>query len=107
MRIIGICSLTPSATFPDAPPVVAKDIPGFEAVAWFGFFAPRGTPKELPARPFADDVAAVLQIPEVKQRLLDIGGEPSGNSPEELAARVRTEIVRWQKVADAAGLKPQ
>jgi tripartite-type tricarboxylate transporter receptor subunit TctC len=105
VRIIGICSLTPSATFPDAP-VVAKDIPGFEAVAWFGFFAPRGTPKELVSR-IRDDVAAVLQIPEVRQRLLDIGGEPSGNSPEEFAARVRSEIAMWKKVAMTAGIKPE
>ena len=105
VRIIGVCSLTPSATFPDAP-VIAKDVPGFEAVAWFGLFAPRGTPRELVMR-IRDDVAAVLQMPDVKQRLLDIGGEPSGITPDEFAARVRSEIAMWQKVAIAAKIKPQ
>jgi tripartite-type tricarboxylate transporter receptor subunit TctC len=105
VRIVGVCSLTPSATFPDAP-VIAKDVPGFEAVAWFGLFAPRGTPRELVSR-IREDIAAVLQMPDIKQRLLDIGGEPSGVAPEEFAARVRSEIAMWKKVANAAGIKPQ
>ncbi len=86
--------------------MIAKDLPGFEAVAWFGLFAPRGASKELVTR-IRDDVAAVLQMPEVRQRLLDIGGEPSGATPEEFAARVRSEIAMWKKVADSAGIKPQ
>ena len=105
VRIIGVCSLTPSATFPDAP-VIAKDVPGYEAVAWFGLFAPRGTPRELVTR-IRDDVAAVLQMPDVKQRLIDIGGEPSGATPDEFAARVNSEIAMWKKVAVRAGIKAQ
>lgn len=54
-----------------------------------------------------DDVAAVLQIPDVKQRIRDIGGEPGGQSPDEFATRIRTEIAKWLKVAKAAGIKPQ
>jgi tripartite-type tricarboxylate transporter receptor subunit TctC len=104
-RMIGVCSETRSAAFPDAPPI-AKDLPGFEAISWFALFAPRGTPQELVTRIYKD-VTAVLEMPDVRQRLLEIGGEPGGQKPEELAARIRTEIARWQKVADAAGLKPQ
>jgi tripartite-type tricarboxylate transporter receptor subunit TctC len=104
-RMIGVCSDTRSLAFPDAPPI-AKDLPGFEAISWFALFAPRGTPRELVTR-LHGDVAAVLEMPDVRQRLLDIGGEPGGQKPEELAARVRAEITRWQKVSDAAGLKPQ
>lgn len=105
VRIIGVCSLTPSATFPDAP-VIAKDVPGYEAVAWFGLFAPRGTPRDLVTR-IRDDVAAVLQMPDVKQRLIDIGGEPSGATPDEFAARINSEIAMWKKVAVRAGIKAQ
>jgi tripartite-type tricarboxylate transporter receptor subunit TctC len=104
-RMIGVCSETRSAAFPDALPI-AKDLPGFEAIAWFALFAPRGTPQELVTR-IRNDVASVLEMPDVRQRLLDIGGEPGGNTPDALAARVRTEIARWRKVANAAGLKPQ
>jgi tripartite-type tricarboxylate transporter receptor subunit TctC len=103
VRMLGVTS--PSAAFPDVP-VIAKDVPGYEADTWFGLFAPRGTPKDLVMR-IRDDVAAVLQLPDVKQRLLDIGGEPGGQSPDEFSSRVRNEIAKWLKVAKAAGIKPQ
>jgi tripartite-type tricarboxylate transporter receptor subunit TctC len=102
-RMLGVSS--PSAAFPDAP-VIAKDVPGFDADAWFALFAPRGTPRELVSR-IRDDVAAVLQLPDVRQRMLDIGGEPGGQPSDEFAARVRREIEKWKKVAVAAGIKPQ
>jgi tripartite-type tricarboxylate transporter receptor subunit TctC len=103
-KVIGICSLTPSAAWPDAP-VIAKDVPGFEAVAWFGMFAPRGTPADLVKR-IRDDIAAVLQIPSVRKQLIDIGGEPGGMPPAEFARYVRNEIDKWNKVAKAIGFKP-
>ena len=103
VRILGVSS--PSAAFPDAP-VIAKDVPGFDADTWFGLFAPGGTPRDLVMR-IRDDVAAVLQLPDVKRRLLDIGGEPGGETMGDFAAHVRSEIARWQKAAQAAGIKPQ
>ena len=103
VRILGVTS--PSAAFPDAP-IIAKDVPGYDADTWFALFAPRGTPRDLVMR-IRDDIAAVLQIPDVRQRLLDIGGIPSGEPPDEFATRVRADIAKWQKVAKAAGIKPQ
>jgi tripartite-type tricarboxylate transporter receptor subunit TctC len=81
-------------------------VPGFDVDTWFAMFAPRGTPRELVMR-IRDDVAAVLQIAEVRKRLLDIGGEPSGEPVDEFAAQVRNEIARWKNVAKTAGIKPQ
>ena len=103
VRILGVSSH--STAFPDAP-IIATDVPGFDADTWFGLFAPGGTPRDLVMR-IRDDVAAVLQIPDVRQRLLDIGGEPGGQPQEEFAARIRYELENWQKVAKAGGLKPQ
>jgi tripartite-type tricarboxylate transporter receptor subunit TctC len=104
-RIIGVGTLTPSVFFPEAP-VIADDVPGFESVSWFGLMAPRGTARELVQR-IRNDVAAVLQQPEIRQRLLDIGGEPVGNTPEEFEARIRKEIAMWRQVAEVANIKPQ
>lgn len=104
-RMLGVSSLKPSATFPDAP-VIANDVPGFEVVVWFGVFAPRGTPNDVITR-IRNDVAAVLQMSDVKQRLLEIGSEPAGETHEEFTKRVRSEIATWRKVALAAGIKPQ
>ena len=105
VRLLGIASLTPSSVFPDAP-LIPKEVPGFDVLGWFALFAPGGTPRDVVTR-IREDVAAVLQLPNVKERLLEIGGDPGGQTPQEFAARVRTEIARWQKVAKAAGIKPQ
>ncbi len=103
VRMLGVSS--PSAAFPEVR-VISEDVPGFENDSWFGLFAPRGTPRDLVMR-IRDDVAAVLQIPDVTQRIRAIGSEPGGQTPDEYAARVRNEIAKWLKVAKAAGLKPQ
>jgi len=104
-KVIGVCSLTPTPLYPSAPPM-AEAAPGFEAVAWFGMFVPRGTSPAVVKR-IRDDIAGVLQIPDVRKRLNDIGGDPSGMPPEEFARMVRSEIEKWNKVAASAGIKPQ
>lgn len=105
VRMLGVGSQEPSSLFPDAP-IISKEVPGFDAVAWFGLFVPARTPKDVVAR-IHKDVAAGLQVPEVRQRLIEIGGDPGGQSPEVFGARVRAEIARWQKVAKVVGIKPQ
>ena len=103
VSMLGVTSR--SAAFPEVP-VISVDVPGYDVDTWFGMFAPRGMPRELVTR-IRDDVAAGLQIAEVRKRLLDIGGEPSGESADEFAAQVRSEITRWKDVAKTAGIKPQ
>ena len=104
-KVIGVCSLDRTPLYPDAPPM-AEAAPGFEAVAWFGMFVPRGTPPAVVKR-IRDDIAEVVQIPDVRKRLNEIGGDPSGMPTEEFARMVRSEIEKWNKVAAAAGIKPQ
>ncbi|MGH8700869.1 MAG: Bug family tripartite tricarboxylate transporter substrate binding protein, partial [Burkholderiales bacterium] len=105
VKVIGVCSLERTPLYPDAPPM-AEAAPGFEAVAWFGMFVPRGTPESVVKR-IRDDIAEVLKIPDVRKRLNEIGGDPSGMATEEFARMVRSEIEKWNKVAAAAGVKPQ
>jgi tripartite-type tricarboxylate transporter receptor subunit TctC len=105
VRLLGIASLTPSLVFPDAP-LITKEVPGFDVLSWWGIFAPGNTPRDVVTR-IRDDIAAVLQVPNVRERLLELGGEPGGETAEEFNARVRTEIARWIKVAKEAGIKPQ
>ncbi len=104
-KVIGVCSLERTPLYPEAPPM-AEAAPGFEAVAWFGMFVPRGTSPAVVKR-IRDDIAEVVQIPDVRKRLNDIGGDPSGMPTEEFAKMVRSEIDKWNKVAKAAGIKPQ
>ena len=106
LRLFGIASATPSPAFPEATPIARNDLPGFDALDWFGMLAPRGTPPEIVAR-IQRDIAEILRVPAVRQHLLDIGADPSGLAPDEFATRVRSEIDRWKTVAQASGIKPQ
>jgi tripartite-type tricarboxylate transporter receptor subunit TctC len=104
-KVIGVCSKERTPLYPDAPPM-AEGAPGFEAVAWFGMFVPRGTPPAV-VKKIRDDVAEVLKLPDVRKALNVIGGDPSGMPPEEFAKFVRSEVGKWNSVAKAAGYKPQ
>ena len=105
VKVIGVCSPQRTPLYPEAPPM-AEAAPGFQAVAWFGMFVPRGTPPAVVKR-IRDDVAEVLTIPDVRKRMNEVGGDPVGMSSEDFSAWVRSEIERWNKVAKAAGIKPQ
>ena len=106
VKVIGVCSPERTPLYPSAPPM-AEVAPGFQAVAWFGMFVPRGTSPAVVKR-IRDDIADIVKMPDVRKRLNeDIGGEPSGMSSEDFARWVRSEIERWNKVAKIAGIKPQ
>ena len=105
VRLLGVASLTPSPLFPDAP-VIAADVPGYEAISWFGIFVPKGTPKDVIAK-IHRDVGTVLKDADVQKRFTDIGAEVGGQSPDEFAARVKSEMELWARVAKSAGIKPE
>jgi tripartite-type tricarboxylate transporter receptor subunit TctC len=105
VKVIGVCSPERTPLYPAAPPM-AEAAPGFQAVAWFGMFVPRGTPPAVVKR-IRDDVADVLAMPDVRKRMHEMGSEPSPTSSEDFARWVRSEIERWNKVAKEAGIKPR
>jgi tripartite-type tricarboxylate transporter receptor subunit TctC len=105
VKAIGVCSPERTSLYPSAPPM-AEAAPGFQAVAWFGMFVPRGTPPAVIKR-IRDDVADVVKMPDVVKRLNEVGGEPSGMPSEDFARWVRSEIERWNKVAKMAGIQPR
>jgi tripartite-type tricarboxylate transporter receptor subunit TctC len=105
VKVIGVCSPERTPLYPSAPPM-AEAAPGFQAVAWFGFFLPRGASPAVVKR-IRDDVAEVLKMPDVRKRLNELGGEPQPTSSEDFARWVRSEIDRWNQVAKVAGIKPQ
>lgn len=78
--------------------------PGFEAVPWFGPVAPANTPKDVVDRLHGETVKT-LATPEVRKKFGELGLEPVGNTPAELAAVIRKEIPAWAKVIKEAGIK--
>src|SRR5262249_50122860 len=104
LRALGISSATRFSALPDVPSIAEAGVPGFDAVAWLMLVAPAGTPREI-VRKLHGEVQAIEASPEVEQRLIELGNNPLRSPPpEELAAYVKSEIVRWGKVVQQAGL---
>jgi tripartite-type tricarboxylate transporter receptor subunit TctC len=105
LKALGVTSTKRLAAFPDVP-AIGESLPGYESSAWFGLFGPARMSPELTKR-LADAARAAVQSPEVKRRIENEGATPVGNSPEEFARFVDSEIVRWRKVVQYAGAKPE
>jgi len=88
---------------PDVP-TVAETIPGFEAVNWYGMTVPAGTPREAVAR-LHRDLLRVLALPEIRERMLALGAEPVGSTPEEFGAFIKTEATKWTRVVKDANIR--
>jgi len=102
-KILAVASARRSPVLPDIPTTVESGLPDFIASAWFGLVAPPGTPPAVVARINADAVEA-LKLPDVQSRFLEQGAEPVGNTPAEMAAFVKEEMARWQKVIQTANV---
>jgi len=104
LKALGISSLQRSAALPDVPTFIESGVPGFTAESWIALFAPAGTPRPIIDR-LQRDVAAVLALPEVRERYSALGLLPGGGSPEQLAAQLKEDYTRWEKVIREAGIK--
>lgn len=106
VRLIGIATAKSSPLAPNATPLAADIVPGFEAESWFGLFAPHGTPKAIIDQ-ISHDVANVLREPDVVRRFTDIGAQPFSEASDPFARRVKSEIESTARIARAANLKPE
>jgi tripartite-type tricarboxylate transporter receptor subunit TctC len=103
LKILAVTSAAPSLLVPGVPTIAASGLPGYEAVNTTAMFVPANTPEPI-IRRLNQEVVRVLNLPEAKERLLGVGVETSVGSPEDLAAMVRNEIVRWDKVIKDASI---
>jgi tripartite-type tricarboxylate transporter receptor subunit TctC len=79
-------------------------VPGLEAVSWFGLVAPAATPKPI-VETLAVETARILKLPDVNKRISELGAEPVGSTPQQYAAFIQSEIVKWRKVIKEAGVR--
>lgn len=103
VRALAVTSLRRSPLAPALPPV-ADELPGYEAVTWFGLFGPRALPADQVAQVNAA-VNAVLAEPEVRGRLAALGADATGGSAAALGDRVRAETAKWRRIVRARGIR--
>jgi len=106
LRGIAITGARRSAAVPDLPTMGEAGVPDFEVTAWFGFMAPGGTPRPLIEK-ISADVARIVASPDIQERILAQASEPVGNRPEEYAAFIQAEIVKWRAVIKQANIKAE
>src|SRR6476661_2787696 len=94
IRALAVSPAKRSPAVPDLPTVAEAAVPGYASSAWFGLVAPAATPKPVIAK-LSAETARILQVPDVKARLADLGAEPIGSTPEQFGAHIRTEIEKW------------
>ena len=104
LRALGIAAAKRSPAAPEIPTISESGVPGFELGSWYGLLAPANTPREIVTRLHAEVIKA-LAAPEVRDRFKSFGTEPLGNTPDEFAAQIRRDIVKWAKVARAANVR--
>jgi len=100
---LGVSSLKRNVALPDVPSIAEAAVPGFEAIEWNGVVVPAGTPPAVIDR-LHQALVKALSIPEVKERIVGLGADPVGSSPEEFAAFIKKEIATWSKVIKEVGI---
>jgi len=105
VRAIGVTSTHALPSLPGVPPLADQGLKGFEMQSWQGIFAPAGTPKAIVDR-LASEIAAVVATPAVQQRLRTLGVEPEGKTSAAFTAFQRSEVAKWGKIIQAAGVVP-
>jgi tripartite-type tricarboxylate transporter receptor subunit TctC len=106
LRALGVTNAKRSHAAPDIPTIAEAGVPGYEATQWYGVLTPSGTPRAIVERLHHETVRA-LKEPNVRDRLVADGSDPVGSTPEEFAAYLRSEIVKWAKVVKDVGIKPE
>jgi tripartite-type tricarboxylate transporter receptor subunit TctC len=104
LRPLAVSTLKRLASLPEGPTVAESGVPGYEVTTWYGLFAPAGTPPAIVRKVFTE-VARIVRLPDIKERLDGLGiDETTNSSPEEFATLVKADIEKYAKVVKAAGL---
>lgn len=104
VRPLGVTSSVRLAALPDVPTMAQAGVPDFEIFFWFGLFAPSGTAKEIISE-VNRQVMSILKTPDVIDRIAAVGAEPTGGTPEDVSALIRSELPRWGKIIRDAGIE--
>lgn len=102
LRSLAVTTLKRSRVAEDIPTLSEAGVPGYDANAWFGVFAPAGTPDAVIAR-LQSEISRIVKAPEIRDRFQALGAEPVGSTPEQFASFYRNEVLKWGKVVKESG----
>ena len=103
-RVLGVTTRTPTVLAPGVP-TIHETVPGYELLGWYGMLAPPNTPPALIAR-LNQEFTRLVTLPDMRERLIGIGAEPSPSTPEAFGKFLKQETARWSKLLKEAGVKP-
>ena len=104
LRALAVTTAKRSSIAPEVPTLAESGLVGYEVGSWQGVFAPAGTPPAIVAR-LNTEIVKIINMPDVKEKLMGLGAEPVGNSSEEFGAIVKAEVVKWADVVKKSGAK--
>jgi tripartite-type tricarboxylate transporter receptor subunit TctC len=104
VRALAVTSAARHPAFPDLPTMAESGFPEIDVMLWTGFFLPAATPMSI-VRRLQQEVARVVRLPEIRERLAAMAIEPSGNNSEEFARVIAADIAKWSAVASAANIR--
>jgi tripartite-type tricarboxylate transporter receptor subunit TctC len=102
LRALAVTSLQRSGGVPDVPTIAESGFPGFDASSWFGLVGPAGLPREI-ALKLQGEVARILKIPALREKFIQQGADPIGNTPDEFGQYMKDETAKWAKIVRASG----
>ena len=106
LRAIAITGEKRNASMPEVPTFVESGLPGVDSGSYWVSLAPAGTPRDIIGT-LNGAMTRVLQMPDIRQRLIDLGFDPIGSTPDECAGNIRAEIAKWARVVKDAGIRVQ
>ena len=104
LRALGVTGTTRSPLLPDVPTIAEAGLPGYAVLGQFGVMAPAGTPVDI-INLLNREIANVVKMPEVKERLAASAATPEFGTPDELSRTLKSEVTKWAKIVDSTGVR--
>ncbi|MBC7802458.1 MAG: tripartite tricarboxylate transporter substrate binding protein [Candidatus Parcubacteria bacterium] len=105
VKALAVTGTSRMTQLPNVATVQEAGVAGYSAYAWIGQVVPAQTPKDIVAK-LNREIASILNLPDIRTRLMNDGSEVVANTPEQFGAHIRSELVKWEKVIRTAGIKP-
>lgn len=103
LRALAVTSASRSPVVPEIPTVVEGGVAGFESIAWYGVVAPAATPKDIVTK-LNVEMTRILNLPDIKQRLAEMGSPAVAGTPDQFGALIKSEIGKWGKIVKQANV---